>query len=88
VVDRLAALAGRAQQDLHVLAQFGLADEFVEPPRAKAYLLPFFGGEGFGRDQLLPHRAAAKSFKASRNNESTSPSDGSSRSTSRTSSGW
>ena len=92
VVDRLTALPGRAQHDLEVLAQAGLADELVEAPRPQRRLLRGLDRIGGGlhelvADQLVSHRAPASSRSAPRSSSSTSPVSGNCPIASRTSSG-
>ena len=88
MVGGLAALTGGAEQDLEVLAELGLAVELGQVLGPEADLFPLLGRKRRRDQHLLSHLAAARSFKASRISVSTSPSDGSSRNTSRTSSGW
>ena len=60
VVDGLAALLGRGQHDLEVLAQARLADELVEMPRPQRGLFGDLGFVGFGAEQLFSHAAAGQ----------------------------
>ena len=74
VVDGLAALFGRGQHDLEVLAQAGLTDELPEVARPQRGLFRDLGVIGFGAQQLFSHVRPARSRRASRRRSSTVPS--------------
>ena len=59
VVDRLCTLARRAEQDLEVLLQLGLADELVEPARPQRRLL-----SRLHRIRARPHQLVSHLFRS------------------------
>ena len=88
VVDGLPTPAGRLEDDAEVLLQLALADELVERARPQADLEGLVGPVGHAGVERTRHaRRAPSSLRASRSRRSASASAGSSRRTSRISSG-
>ena len=78
MVEGLAALRRRSDEDAQVLAQRALADEVVELARPEAGVEPVFGLRSAGDDALVVH--CASSFRPARINASTGASEPSVRS--------